>query len=478
MSYKVYDNLGGPDDVLAKMRDFCVEKGWTILENLTPDLPIVEEVVTIPSSYTQPVAATTNKSSLACPIAGKYTGTTTNTYDIQISTSNPVPGVYYDTKYRVRKNGGEWSDEILYTNTGGQDIVADGIYLAFGFKFGDVAEVGDTWTFTAKPTTTSGAGVPDGKRLVIKNGDIIAHFRSANGKQIFKTQINTTPSLAFGIGLTCSTSYSSTPISGYWFDQANATKHASTQEVIGVGIPVKQSSNYKLWCNYIDDPADLLVFSLELEPGYFQHLAVSATQKVGAWTGGTVYSGSRNSVRMFPTSWAMNAIEAESNHLFGMSKYASTFLRCDIDAAPIRKPSVLWASAGQDTSDITTCHTGKILALGVTNIDCITQPWFPKVPHYGYLQSQTSADIGRNVNTLNCISVNLPMAMYVQRDPNALRNFSQVGYVPGIYSISMRNVTPGQLYEISYPRSGNLHQVFPHVHRKGVFGYDGISIKQ
>jgi hypothetical protein len=178
---------------------------------------------------------------------------------------------------------------------------------------------------------------------------------------------------------------------------------------------------------------------------------------------------------MFPGDWNMPTIENESSHLFGLSTVANTFLRIDVDAAPLRTPSVLWASGGPDSG---ASFTGKLLGMGLTDLNCLNQSWFPKVPHFAYLQSQTATDLGRNVNTLNCISVNLPLALYVQRDPDALKNYSQVGYVPGIYAISMRNVAPGQLYEISYPQSGNQHQVFPHIHRGGVFGYDGISIKQ
>lgn len=178
---------------------------------------------------------------------------------------------------------------------------------------------------------------------------------------------------------------------------------------------------------------------------------------------------------MFTSAWSSTVIDGASNHLFGMAKEASTFLRIDVDAAPIRVPSVLWASAGADSGLL---FTGKMMASGVTNLDCLSDVWFPKIPHYGHLQSQTPTDVGRNVNTLNCISVNLPLALYIQRDPDALRNFSQVGYVPGMYSISMGNVAPASKYEVSYPISGEWHQVFPHSHRGGYFGYDGVSIKQ
>ena len=105
-----------------------------------------------------------------------------------------------------------------------------------------------------------------------------------------------------------------------------------------------------------------------------------------------------------------------------------------------------WACAGHAGGE---CGTGKILATPVTNLNCLNAAWFPKASYYAYLQSQSAEDYGRNVNILNCISVNLPIALFIQRGPDVLMNFSQVGYVPAVYAISMRNVTPGSCYEIS-----------------------------
>ncbi|VBB05564.1 Hypothetical protein LUCI_0774 [Lucifera butyrica] len=363
MAYQLFKNVGGPNDVLTKIRDFAVAQGWTVLENLTEDLPL------------------------------------------------------------------------------------------------------------------DGMATSDGLRLVIQHGDVIAHFRSANGKAIFPTQVNTDN--AYGIGLVCSTAYTAIPVSGKWFDQTGATVHTSGQ-IMGAGIPVKPDSGWNLYLNAISDPNILLLVSLEVAAGVFQHLAVANVQKIGSWTGGTIYSGSRNSYYMFTASKTFDAttIEAESNPLFGMSKYASTFLRADIDAAPQRLPAILWASAGADLADLKYGYTGKILGLPVKKQDTLTETWDPKIPHYAYLQSQATTDPGRNVNTLNCISVNLPMALYVQRDPDGLRNFSQCGYVPGIYFVSTRNMAPGQTYEIDYPQSGKLHQVFPFTRRGGLYGYDGFSVQQ
>ena len=101
-----------------------------------------------------------------------------------------------------------------------------------------------------------------------------------------------------------------------------------------------------------------------------------------------------------------------------------------------------------------------------------------KVPNYILLQSETSRSTGKNVNTLNCITVNLNIVAYVVRDPDVLQNYSPVGYVPGTYFVSMKNLAIGQVYNISYPNSGELHQVFPFTRRYGKYGMDGFSVAQ
>ncbi|HMM22688.1 MAG TPA: hypothetical protein PKA10_18370 [Selenomonadales bacterium] len=322
-----------------------------------------------------------------------------------------------------------------------------------------------------------GTATSDGRRLVIKSPDetVFASFRSAKGKKIFPTQINL--GNAHGLGLVCASGFVEHPPSGLWYDQPGATK-AVSQEVIGVGIPVHPTAEQTVYFNHIVEPSEMIVLSLEVLPGVFQHMAVGQAHKIGSWTGGTIYSASRNSYGMFTAGFTKGQIEGESNHLFGLSKNASTFLRCDIDSAPLRTPEVLWASGGPNSGDVAAGYTGKMLALPVLNIDCLAAAWLPKIPHYGYLQSQSSTDTGRNVNTLNCISVNLPLAVYVLRDPDGLANFSQCAYVPGVYFISTRNVAPGSAYAINYPESGTLYQAFPQTSRGGAIGYDGISIKQ
>ena len=325
-----------------------------------------------------------------------------------------------------------------------------------------------------------GSGGSDGVKLSLSspNSTVFVNFRSANGKKIFDTQKN--DNNAYGIGLVCSTAHTNKPASGKWFDQPNAPVHVGTQQVIGVGIPINPAGNHTLYINSILDPAPLLLISVETD-GVFQHLAAGYLEKIGDWDGGIIFSGTRNSVNMFTASTVFDstAIEAESTPLFAMTTNANTFLQADIDAAPLRLPSVLWASAGpQDSSNISYAYTGKQLALPVKTNEVIGSQWNAFISDYTDLQSENTTDSGRNVNTLNCITVNMNLVVYALRDPDGLRNFSPVGYVPGFYFISMRNISPAQTYEISYPKSGALHQVFPYTRRRGKFGMDGFSIKQ
>lgn len=327
-----------------------------------------------------------------------------------------------------------------------------------------------------------GAAETDGKRLVIKSpgGQTLAHFRSANGRPIFPTQPaidkdhpSSYSKYANGVGLTCSTEYKENPASGLWYDQVGATKDNSGV-VVGVGIPLLIDTQMDVYFNHVSDPAELIIASVQLFPGEFVHIAVGELLKIGSWTGGTIYSASFNCNSMFTLKpFNASVLEAGSSHLFGVNMEANTFLRINVDAAPLREPEVLWAGCGDPAK---LGYTGKRIALPIVNKGALTS--CPKIPHYGYLQSQTPADFGRNVNTLNCISVNLPLAVYILRDPDALQNFSQCGYVPGVYFISTRNVAPCSIYSVDYPSSGLDYQAFPQTSRGGNMGYDGIAVKQ
>lgn len=330
--------------------------------------------------------------------------------------------------------------------------------------------------------------VLDGKRLAMKSadGNLFVTMREANGEKIFPNQ--EASQYAHGIGMICSDSYVSRPKSKKWYDQPNAPRDYKTQEIVGVGIPITPNVTYTAIINILNSPEPLIVISVcadsemkDVSSSLWQHLASGHLQKVGDWVGGMFFSGSCSSQQMFncfsqqgDSSYMPWAIGSYSGAIFGTQSSATTYLRADIDAAPDRNPSVRWASAG-DPSNYG--YTGKQL---VTSLLSPTEfgTYLPKVPYYTKLQSTDKLDAGRNINTLNCITVNLPIVFYVLRDPDALMAFSPAGYAPGVYFISLKDLAPTSLYEIAYPKSGNLHQAFPMTYRRGKYGMDGFSVQQ
>ena len=339
----------------------------------------------------------------------------------------------------------------------------------------------------------------DGKKLVVQNpsATMFASFRTANGYQIFPKQVKGVnldtwggglpkiDNTISGIGCICSTGYSAV---NKWFDQDGVPRYKDSLgqgKQVGTGIHTVAGSPHTLYCNNVTTPTNMLFFSIEVG-GVFQHLIVGEVEKMASWTGGIIFSGSLNSYNQFKGN--MTAVDIEQKLLPVMStdKASNTFLMIEMDDAPSRG-GIKWASSGAnigltsptDQAGLEICYTGKQLAMPIrTQLGMGIEAWTPKVPHYGYIQSQNSLDGGMNSNTLNCISMALPLMCMVVRDPDDLKEFSPVGNVSGCYFISLYNMASGETYEISYPQSGELHQVFPMTKRRGRYGYDGIAIAQ
>ena len=148
---------------------------------------------------------------------------------------------------------------------------------------------------------------------------------------------------------------------------------------------------------------------------------------------------------------------------------SNTFVRIDIDnAISDARGNIRWASSGTDNA------TGKLLSLPIR----LGVGMNGDIPNYWYIQSHSRLDWGRNINTLNGITLNLPIFASVLVDPDSLLNYSPIGSISGVYFVSMLNMQSGGTYEISYPDSSNLCQAFSVGKRRGVYGFDGISIKQ
>ena len=330
----------------------------------------------------------------------------------------------------------------------------------------------------------------DGKKFVFK--DITKNYficlRSANGTQIFgdsldSKQDNATKSTDvgfYGIGMTVAEGYSNAK---RWYAQYNAPVVLETTEVLGVWMPVPETIDgkyvkYTLFCNEVTLPSNTLVFSLMKEDDTYKqcaHLAFCNLFKFEEWVGGALFSGSSNKYDMGSAYLCFNhTIEADATILplfCSNTTHSNTFLRIDIDEATSSvRGNIFWASSGAMN------ETGKRLSLPIRTASYDATNG--KIPNYYWLQSKDRLDSGKNVNTLNCITVNLPLFVAVLVDPDNLENYASVGTISGVYFVSMLNMQTGCTYEMSYPKSGDLVQAFPMGKRRGHYGFDGISINQ
>lgn len=248
---------------------------------------------------------------------------------------------------------------------------------------------------------------------------------------------------------------------------------------------------YTLFCNHLTVPTDTLTFSLvkiDLETKYYQttHLVVGLLQKYDeSWVGGIYFTGSathemvktaykvyKDDKSYVPGEDADSLLKSDKYILpiFSSSAKSNTFLRINIDEAPAEsRGNILWACSGTDNV------TGKRMSLPVRVVGVDSNG---KIPHYQYLQSQTRLDWGRNINTLNCITINMPLYFSVNVDPDQLDLYAAVGVATGVFFVSTLNMQTGFCYEQSYPQSGDLCQVFPMGRRRGNYGFDGVSIRQ
>lgn len=242
----------------------------------------------------------------------------------------------------------------------------------------------------------------------------------------------------------------------------------------------ESTNTYDLYCNNIVYPEDVVSFSLvrnqnDKEKNYYQttHLIFGKLTKYDYWKGGVFFTGSANHTMIATAGYCYTDDDIADRYIlpvFSSGKVSNTYLRADIDEAPLDdRGSVLWASSGTDN------ETGKKLSLPLR----LDENGNGKIPHYYYMQSHGRLDWGKNINTLNNYTVNMPLYFSVLRDRDDDNEYSAAGYVEGIYFCCLLNMQTTFLYNIMYPTPHNIYQVFPaRGQRRGVNGFDGISIQQ
>lgn len=368
----------------------------------------------------------------------------------------------------------------------------------------------------------------DGYKFTVlnKTSDYYIHFRSANGIDIFgysemgsmsiSSHTNTSPTVSnqkhFGVGMTISDSFD---LNRKWFDHFNVPKEPKTnsnqRRVYGCFLQVpslvtRQTSSivynktartpsgdvvtptYTLYCNSIFNPTETVMFSLmKTDNVYYQcsHMVFGITNKFGEWEGGIYMSSSLPAIGM-DSSVAVtlynDLVPGTTNvnndstvlPLFGSSLYSNTLLRIDIDEAiNDSRGDIHWASSGK-TKSSDYGFTGKKLSTPIrTGLGMNGE-----IPHYRYMQSQSRLNWGRDVSSLNCISVNMPIYFSVMVDPDSKMMYTPVGVITGLYYTNILNMQSGEIYATSYPDNPKTCQVFSMGKRRGIYGYDGIAFRQ
>ena len=353
----------------------------------------------------------------------------------------------------------------------------------------------------------------DGKKFVFmdRTQTYYVHLRSFNEIWPFGTTDDAymdiqTPNVDYkyqGIAMTVSEGYSKTQ---RWYNQYLVPLNLRGKDVQFVCIPIPSraelNSNgtnnenynlnkYTLYCNNIVEPSDTLIFSVVAENvggdayrGHDYravHLACGMLRKYDNWEGGFWFTGSTvpSMIKSAYDLFAKSSLEDEDAFyeikdsgilpILSSGSVSNTFLRIDIDDAPKESRGYIrWASSGTDNI------TGKPMSMPVR----VSGGGNGLIPHYANMQSQNKLDWGRNINTLNCITLNMPNYMAVRVDPDVLNNYAACGQVTGVYYVSMLNMQTSYLYEMNYPRSQDLCEVFSYSMRRGRYGFDGISIRQ
>ena len=333
----------------------------------------------------------------------------------------------------------------------------------------------------------------DGKKFAFKNmtNEYTIMLRSANGTQIFGTTSDadmdvTTPdtdSDYTGVGMIVGESYSP---SQRWYNQYKipvTLSGGNNKTVLGVFMPMKVGSGYSytLYCNHITTNAETILFSLVKEDDTWKqttHLVFSYLYKYENWTGGAMFSGSsvpsmmKYDVRVFVRDDLENCKYVLP--ILSSGSVSNTFLRININDAPSSiRGNIWWASSGIDNP------TGKKLSLPYRVTDSNNNSGNGRIVSYKYLQSTSRLDSGKNVNTLNCLTVDMPIFASVLIDPDVLDQYAAAGDVSGVYFVSLYNMQTGSTYERNYPSSNVRNQVFPLAgRRRGHYGFDGIAIAQ
>ena len=207
--------------------------------------------------------------------------------------------------------------------------------------------------------------------------------------------------------------------------------------------------------------------------GFFQttHLAVCDIEPFDAYDEtGFLISGSANSIMLDKDCYKIYDDEELSDiytrPLFGSSDKSTTFMR--VYNKEMEKRGIFWASSGTDKL------TGSSILLPVRTPQLNTNTK-EVIPSYEYLQADSPLSWGNNFTAVSGLTLRL--TLYICYKDETAGGCRPVGNILNAYYVSLWNMQTAGIYNFSYPFVTTKDQVFPFGRRRGIMGFDGVSIR-
>lgn len=256
-------------------------------------------------------------------------------------------------------------------------------------------------------TTNMSQAEGTGWRAHMSKGGVFLNFRAANNENL--AGIGAGYYLCFYVG----TGYSG---ASAWNAQAGAPVQSGTSTVTGAAMAFAGSAGPYLTYDFFLDAADNGCLVLELAAGIFTHIWWGQVEKIGTWTGGTVFGASTSFTYASNTSVVVEGAGITASCPGAYGNYIGTamgFVRADVDTFTSK-----WLSISSTTT-ASYGYTGKKCFSPVQGLNAPDT----QIPGYG------NAWQGRQTSDMNGSPNLLPVTLWAERDAGGA---SLLGQIPSI----------------------------------------------
>lgn len=254
--------------------------------------------------------------------------------------------------------------------------------------------------------------------------------------------------------------------------------YTDSEKVSKYNTELKSTYSHMIQCEkdisqYFSDISnkDNVVYDNTLVEGLFQttHLSFCDLDNFDNYDEtGFLISGSANNFMMDKDCYKIYDDEPLSDKytrpVFGSSDMSTTFLRI-YNKNKVEK-GIFWASSGTDNL------TGASI-LSSIRTPTIDGERSKIIPSYYHMQSTDRLDWGKNFSSVS--GMTLRLFIYISfKDSSGYR---PVGDILNVNFVSLWNMQTAGIYNFYYPHITTRDNVFPFGKRRGIMGFDGISIR-